>query len=84
MDFEPLVVEDSICPNAPDNVRDSAKHEDMNDDASHSEEPTARVSGKDVKLENLFNDVDEDEDDEFPGSEVPNRNNESSPPEAPL
>lgn len=78
------IVEDDLIPNAPELVPDPVKDEDMDDDTSYSETPTAKFSGKDVKLEDLFNDVAEDEDDEFSGSGVSNKNNESSPPEAPL
>lgn len=78
------IVEDDLIPNPPEPVPDPVEDEDMDDDTSYSETPTAKSSERDVKLEDLFNDVDEDQDDEFSGSGVLNRNNESSPPEAPL
>lgn len=83
---EGLVEEDSILPDAPDQVPDPAKEEgniDLVDFASQSEESTGEAPRTDVKLEDLFNDVYDNEDDEFSGSGVLS-NNESSPPEAPL
>lgn len=77
-------VEDDLVPNASKPVPNPMKDEDMDVGTSYPETPTAKLLGKDVKLEDLFNDADEDEDDEFSGSGVPNGNNESSPPEAPL
>lgn len=85
---ETWIVEDSNLPDAPEHVPDFAQEErnmDMIDDASRLEESTGEMLEKDVKLENLFDDVDDDdEDDEFSGSGVLNPDNESSPPDAPL
>ncbi|KAL9063422.1 MAG: hypothetical protein Q9161_009473 [Pseudevernia consocians] len=81
-----LVEEDGVLPDAPDQIPDPAKEEgniSLIDVALQSEESTGEAPRTDVKLEDLFNDVHEDEDDEFSGSGVLNCN-ESSPLEAPI
>ncbi len=80
---------DGILPDAREQTPDPVKEEgkmDMTDDASHSRMMTDEVPKTDVKLEDLFSDVDGDESDEFLGLGASNTNNESSnsPPEAPL
>lgn len=82
-----LVEEDIINLDAPGQVPDHTKEEgkiDMCNSVSPSEDSTGEAPRMDVKLEDLFNDVNDDEDDEFSGSGVSNTNNESSPQEAPL
>ena len=84
---EAWIMDNSNLPDAPEHVPDLAQEErnmDLIDDASRFEESSGEMLEKDVKLEDLFNDVDDDEDDEFSGSGVSNPNNESSPPDAPL
>lgn len=85
---EAWIVEDSNLPDATEHVPDFAQEErnmDMIDDASRLEESTGEMLEKEVKLENLFNDIDDDDEgDEFSGSGVSNPDNESSPPDAPL
>ena len=71
---EASVVGDSALLNAPD---------DKVDDVSHSEGATDKVMREDVKLEDIFHDLDDDEEDEFLDSRVSNTNNESSPSEVP-
>ncbi|KAF6219312.1 hypothetical protein HO133_005137 [Letharia lupina] len=81
------VDEDDILPDAPQQVSDHTKEEgktDMTDSASQSEDSTSEAPRIDVKVEDLFDDADDDEEDEFSGSRVLNPGNESSPPEAPL
>lgn len=53
---------------------------DTFDSASQLEDSTVDAPTTGVKLEDLFNDINDDEDDEFAG----NTSNESSPPKAPL
>lgn len=82
-----LVEEDSIILDAPGQVPDYTKEEgkiDMYDSVSPSEDSAGEAPRMDVKLEDIFNDVDDDEDDEFSGSRVSNTNSEGSPQEAPL
>ena len=84
---EAWIVDNSNLPDPPEHVPDLAQEEgnmDMIDDASLLEESTGEMLKKDVKLEDLFNDVDDDEDDEFSGAGGSNPNNESSPPDGPL
>lgn len=84
---EGLVERERILLAAPEQISDRAKEEgkmDIVDGASQSEKSTAEAPRMDVKLEDLFNDVDDNEDDEFSGSRVSNTKNESSPLEAPL
>ncbi len=83
---EGLIEEDSILLDAPEHVPDSAEGEgnlDMIDGPFPSEESAGEAPKTDVKLEDLFNDVDDDQDDEFSDSIFLN-NNESTPLEAPL
>ncbi len=83
---EGLVEEDSILPDAPEQVPDFAKGKgnlDMIDGPLRSEESTGEAPKTDVKLEDLFNDVDDDQDDEFSDSIFLN-NKEITPLEAPL
>ena len=78
-----LVMESStLAWQAPDLAKEENKM-DVNADTSHSKEPTDESQRTDVKLEDLFNDVNEYEDDEFSGLGVPSTN-KSSPPGAPL
>ena len=82
-----LIVDDSYLPDAPKHIPDLAQGErsiDMIGDDTRLEESGVEMLEKDVKLEDLFNDVDADEDDEFSDSGVSNPNNESSPSDAPL
>lgn len=82
-----LVEEDSILPDAPEQVPGYAKVEgkkDMIDGASQSENSTGRAPMTNVKLEDLFNDINDDDDDEFSGSGILSTTKGSRPPEAPL
>ena len=85
---EALIMEDTNLPNAPEEVSDPTKEEEsmdlVVDDVSHTGESTGEVSRTEVKLEDIFNDVNDDEDDDFSGSGVSNANNESSSPAAPV
>lgn len=82
------VEEDIILSDAPEQVPDPAKEEgkmDINNGASQSEDSIGEASRTDIKLEDLFNDVnDDDDDDEFSGLRASSTNNESNPPGAPL
>ena len=84
---EGLLEEDSILPDAPEQISDSAKEKegnmDMIDGPFQSEESTGEAPKTDVKLEDLFNDVDDEQDDDFSDSIFLN-DNESTPLEAPL
>ena len=88
--LEPLVSaveDDGFLPDAPEHVPDLAKEEEKMDiinAASQSEDSIGEALRTDVKLEDLFNNVHDDEDDEFSGSSASTINNECSPPEAPL
>ena len=79
-----LITGDCFLPDAPEQVPDSTKEEDKIDDDSHAEESTRKVTGTEVKLDDLFDDFGDDEDVELLGSGSSNSNNESSPSEAPL
>ncbi|CAD6574493.1 MAG: hypothetical protein ASARMPRED_006745 [Alectoria sarmentosa] len=80
-----LVEEDIINLDAPGQVPEHTKEGGkigMYNSVSPSEDSTGEAPRMDVKLEDLFNDVNDDEDDEISGSVVSNTNNESSPKEA--
>ena len=82
-----LVEEDIINLDAPGQVPEHTKEGGkigMYNSVSPSEDSTGEAPRMDVKLEDLFNDVNDDEDDEISGSVVSNTNNESSPKEASL
>ena len=79
-----LIAGDCFLPDAPEQVPDSTKEGDKIDDDSHAEESTRKVRGIEVKLDDLFDDFGDDEDEELLGSGRSNNNNESSPSEAPL
>ena len=89
---EPMVSEvsdeqNSMLLETPEHVPDHAKDEgkmDIIDRAWQSEDSTGETPRMDVKLEDLFNDITDDEHDEFPGSGVSNTKNESSPLKPPL
>ena len=79
--------EDTVLPDAPEEARGQLKEEgnmEMNDGASHLNCSTSEATKTDVKLEDLFNDVDDDEEDEFSGSAVSNINEKNISPDAPL
>ena len=82
-----LSEEDIVLPDAPEEAPGQLKEEvnmEKNDGASHSDWATSEATKTDVKLEDLFNDVDDDEEDEFSGSAVSNINEKNIPPDAPL
>ena len=82
-----LSEEDVVLADAPEEAHGQSKEEgnmNMNDGASHSNYSTCEATKTDVKLEDLFNDVDDDEDDEFSGSAISNINEENISPDAPL
>lgn len=84
---EVLVEQNSMLPDTPEHVPDHAKEEgkmDIIDHAWQLEDSTGEAPRMDVKLQDLFNDVTDDEHDEFSGSGVSNTKNESSPPKPPL
>ena len=81
---EALITGDCSLPDAPEHVPDSTKEEDTIDDASHAKESTGNVTRNDVKLDDLFDDFGDDEDDELLGSGSSNSNNGNSPSKAPL
>lgn len=71
--------EDSTLPDAP------THNVDQQDIALKGDDPESTATGsvkEEVRLEDLFND--DDEDDEFPSSSPPDAKVESSPPAAPL
>ena len=77
-----LIREDSILLDAPEQNGDAMKEEEkliLIDGVSQLNKSTAEAPRTDVKLEDLFNDVNNDEDDEFSVSGV-----QSSPSDAPL
>ena len=78
-----LIHGDCFLPDAPEQIPDSTKGEDKTSDDSRAEESTGKVTRNDVKLDDLFDDFGDDEDDELSGSGSSNCNNESSPSEAP-
>lgn len=91
---EALIEKNGMLSDTPEHGPYRAEEEgkmDMNDGASQSEDSTGEAPRTDVKLEDLFNDVTDDEYDEFSGSGVSNANanandndnDESSPPKAP-
>ena len=84
MPVEALISGDCSLPEAPEQVPGSTKEEGKMDDASHAEESTGKVTRNDVKLDELFDDIGGDEDDELLGSRGSKSNNENSPSEAPL
>ena len=79
-----LITGDCFLPDAPEQVPDSTKEGDKNDSDSHAEESTRKVTRNEVKLDDLFDDFGDDEDDGLLGSGSSKSNNESSPSEAPL
>ena len=85
---EALVMDDTGLPNALEEASDPTKEEEsmdmVIDDVSHTGESIGEVSRTEVKLEDIFNDVNDDEDDDFSGSGVSNANNESNSPAAPV
>lgn len=79
-----LIADGCFLPDAPEQVPDSTKEEDKIDDDSHAQESTRKVPGSEVKLDDLFDDLVDDEDDGLLDSRGSNSNDGSSPPEAPL
>ena len=79
-----LITGESFLPDAPEQSPHSTRGEDKTDDDSHAEEATGKVTRNDVKLDDLFDDFDCNEDDELLRSESLNSLNEGSPLEAPL
>ena len=82
-----LSEEDVILPDAPEETPGRSKEEgnmDINDGAAQSNRSTSEATRTDVRLEDLFNDVEDDEDDEFSGSAVSITNEENISPDAPL
>ena len=81
-----LSEEDVVLPDAPGEAPGQSKEAgsmEMIDRASHSNCSISEATKTDVKLEDLFNDVDDDED-EFSGSAVSNINEKNISPDAPL
>lgn len=84
MASEGTAEDDGVLPNGPEQGPDPAKDEEKLstiDGASQSDVSTCRAANMDVKLEDLFDDV---EDDEFSGSPITIVNSESRTPESPL
>ena len=81
---EALITGDCSLPDVPEHVPDSTKEEDRIDDASHAKESTGNVTRNDVKLDDLFDDFGDDEDDELLGSGSSSSKNGNSPSKAPL
>ena len=79
-----LIADDCFLPDAPEQIPDPAKEDDRIDDVSRSEGSTGKVTVNDVKLEDLFLDFGDDENDELSRSADSSTSNESTPPEAPL
>ena len=82
-----LSEEDVVLPDAPEEALGQLKEEgnmEMKDEASHSSCSISEATKTDVKLEDLFNDVDDDEEDEFSGSPGSNINEKNISPDAPL
>ena len=82
-----LSEEDVVLPDAPEEAPGQSKEEgnmEMNDGASHANCSISEATKTNVKLENLFNDVDDDEEDEFSGSATSNTNEKMISPDAPL
>ena len=82
-----LSEEDVVLADAPEEAPGPSKEEgnmEMNDHASHSNCSVSEATKTDVKLEDLFHDVDDDEEDEFSGSAVSNINEKNISPDAPL
>jgi len=82
--------EDITLPDAPlpEPISESEEGENGEEgqDRERSQEGIAQANGAakpDVKLEDLFND-DDSEDEEFPSSSIPSAKGESSPPAAPM
>ena len=78
------VEEDSILPDAPVQAPNPDGKMDRTEGTSQSEDSTGEAPRTDVKLEDLFNDFNDDEDDEFSDSRISDTNNKSSPTGAPL
>ena len=81
---EALIDDDGFLPDAPEQVPDSTKEDDTIGNDSDAQESTRKVPGNEVKLDDLFDDFGDDEDNELLGSGGSNSNDESSPPKAPL
>ena len=81
---EALITGYCSLPDAPEQVPDFTKEEDKIDDASHAKESTGNVTRNDVKLDDLFDDFGDDEDDVLLSSGSSNSNNGNSPSKAPL
>ncbi len=79
--------EDSVLPDAPANGIDvnsgDGESSDLDDPPVHPTDGVRNPALMDVKLEDLFKDEDED-DDEFPSSVPTSGNIPSSPPAAPV
>ena len=83
---ECLIEEDSILPAPPEQILDTTRKEGRMDTINGASQLDATVEAPttDVRLEDLFNDINDDEDDEFAGLGDSNTSNESSTSEAPL
>ena len=82
-----LSEEDVVLPDAPEEAPGQLKEEgnmEMKDGASHTNCSVSEATETDVKLEDLFNDVDDDEEDEFSGSAVSKINEKNISSDAPL
>lgn len=79
----PTAEDDSILPDAPLQALGDVKEEEDSEGSAGEAGQTNATSKPDVKLEDLFNDDDES-DEEFPSSSIPNGEPESSPPAAPV
>ena len=85
--YDCLSEEDVVLPDAPEEAPGQSKEEgnmEMNDGASHSNCSISEATKTDVKLADLFNDVDDDEEDECSGSAVSKINDKNISPVAPL
>ena len=82
-----LSEEDVVLPDAPGEAPGQSKEEgnmEMNDGASHSDCSISEAAKTDVKLEDLFNDVNDDEEEEFSGPAISKFNEKKISPDAPL
>lgn len=78
--------EDTVLSDAPPQSPDKLREEEGNNAGEkvlHVDDSTRPVSRIDVKLEDLFDDADDD-DEEFPSSGVANGNVDGTPPTAPM
>ena len=76
--------EDSVLPDAPPQALDYVKAEIEDENKTERGDSMSKAPYADVKLEDLFNDGDDEDNDEFLSSAAVTAKPESSPPAAPL